>query len=90
MILSSGWCAWLKAAPQELARRISLDAASASSRPPLSRLGVLGEIESILRERQPLYEEVANAQYETESISLESLVDHIAIDYNTWLDEIPS
>ena len=52
---------YLKCEPGELLRRIQGDAASAAHRPNLSSLGGgVEEIEAMLREREPVYEAVAD------------------------------
>jgi shikimate kinase len=83
-IRANGWCVWLKASASELARRIASDRDTAATRPALSQLGVLGEIESILAKRTPLYESVAHASYDTETLPFEELTTTIARDYHAW------
>lgn len=83
-IQDSGWVVWLQARPETLAQRIAGDRSTAERRPSLSNLGVLEEIRSILAKREPLYNLVSHAEYNTESISLETLARGIAEDYQAW------
>lgn len=59
-IRDHGLVVWLRARPEELARRIAHDDATAHARPPLTQAGVIDEIEHVLAERAALYAEVAN------------------------------
>jgi shikimate kinase len=81
LLKSSGWVAWLQASPETLLGRIALDKTTAERRPPLSQLGVLGEIESVLENRLPLYEESADEAFDTEAIEMGALVGEIAEAY---------
>jgi shikimate kinase len=64
-----GFVAWLRARPEELARRLETDPQSLVSRPALTRAGTLGEIARVLAERAPFYEAMADATIETEDQS---------------------
>lgn len=57
-----GVVAWLTADPESIARRISRDAAA---RPALTPAGTLREIADVLRDRTPLYREVADIEIAT-------------------------
>lgn len=81
LLKSSGWVAWLQASPETLVGRIASDKTTAARRPALSQLGVLGEIQSVLEKRLPLYEEAADAAFDTESIEMGTLVSKIAEAY---------
>ncbi|MFO0807449.1 MAG: shikimate kinase AroL [Gemmataceae bacterium] len=56
----SGICIWLAADPQVLWERIEADPITAARRPALTKLPGLAEVERLLREREPLYREVAH------------------------------
>lgn len=83
-IRQSGWVAWLQASPQTLANRISRDLTTNARRPALSKLGVIEEIETILAQRTPLYQSVANATFVSDAVELEHLVDEVYRSYLRW------
>ena len=60
-----GHVVWLKAAPEELARRLASDPAGLAARPALSAAGTLGEIARVLASRTAWYREVAAAEIDT-------------------------
>jgi shikimate kinase len=68
-----GFVAWLRARPDELARRLEADPRSATTRPPLTRAGTVAEIAEVLVERTPFYQETANAIVDTEGESPDSI-----------------
>ncbi|MFN7731417.1 MAG: shikimate kinase, partial [Pirellula sp.] len=59
-IREHGHAVWLVASPGTLAKRIEQDIASGRSRPSLTSLGTLREIETVLAQREPLYRETAD------------------------------
>jgi shikimate kinase len=59
-----GFVVWLTGPPRELARRLD-SGGGAASRPALTSLGTLGEIEQVLAARKPLYESLADVEIET-------------------------
>ncbi|MEN1680978.1 MAG: shikimate kinase [Planctomycetota bacterium] len=61
-----------------LAQRITGDAATGARRPNLTAAGGLAEIEQVLAERQPIYQEVADLQLSTEGRPPEAIADAIA------------
>jgi shikimate kinase len=77
-IRSLGLTVWLQASPEILYERISKDTDTATRRPKLSKLGDLEEIRSILSQRMGWYQEVANLQISTESLSTKEIATHIA------------
>lgn len=83
-IRRTGWVAWLQAAPQTLANRIARDATTNARRPALSKLGVVDEIETILAQRTPLYQSVANATFVSDTVELEQLADDVYRSYLQW------
>jgi shikimate kinase len=64
-LLAHGLVIWLKAEPDELARRLSRDKNAGAERPPLTSAGTLAEIHEVLAARAPLYEELSDLAIET-------------------------
>ena len=64
-----GFVAWLRARPEELARRLETDPRGPTSRPALTPEGTLGEIGRVLAERRHFIEELADTTIETEGKS---------------------
>jgi shikimate kinase len=60
-----GFVVWLRADPSVLVRRLELDGRGLAERPPLTLAGTLAEISTVLEVRTPLYEELADAVFET-------------------------
>ncbi len=84
VIRRSGWVAWLQATPATLAKRIAGDATTNARRPALSKLGVVDEIETILSQRTPLYQSIANATFVSDAVELEQLADDVYRSYLQW------
>lgn len=57
---------WLRASPATIARRVAADATTAGRRPNLTTAGGQAEIELLLRERTPLYQQCAELSFDTE------------------------
>jgi shikimate kinase len=68
---------WLRASVETLAGRIAGDAATQERRPPLTSGGVLAEIDSLLRRREPLYRECAAFAVDTDGRDVHEIVDEI-------------
>lgn len=60
ILKQTGKTVWLTAPPEVLAERIQQDAATKANRPSLTSQGVLGEIQTVLQQRLPLYKEAAD------------------------------
>lgn len=60
---------WLKARKETIMSRITGDARSPEYRPPLTDLPLEKEIETVLRERLPLYEATADQSIEVDDLS---------------------
>ncbi len=60
-----GAVVWLRAAPEELHRRMAADSKSAASRPPLSTTDALTEVRMLLAQRSAWYEELADVEIDT-------------------------
>ncbi|HEX4589121.1 MAG TPA: shikimate kinase, partial [Gemmataceae bacterium] len=57
---TTGYCVWLFGDPATLCRRLDSDPTTASRRPALTDLPGPAEMERLVREREPLYREVAH------------------------------
>jgi shikimate kinase len=75
---AAGVCFFLTAPAQELYRRLSADPRSASTRPPLTELPALAEVERVLAGRQQLYEAMADYVIETAGRTPQQVADQIA------------
>lgn len=77
LIGASGVCVWLTASIDTIVQRIGSDSSSATLRPALSSLAPRDEVETLLREREPLYREVADLIVDTDGKSPEQVADEI-------------
>ena len=68
---------WLQAPPTVIAQRLSTDVHSATQRPSLTGAGLLTEIEQVLAERTPIYQQCATIEVDTENRSPEVIADQI-------------
>jgi shikimate kinase len=73
----SGKVVWLHASPAAIAARMEEDRNTAGQRPPLHGNDSVVEIEEILAERLPLYDEAMHLQVETDDLSLEEEAEYI-------------
>ena len=69
---------WLTATAQTLFSRIYGDKNSASTRPALTDLDPLEEIQFNLNKRETLYRQCADVEFNTENQSLDTIVDQLA------------
>ena len=76
-----GKVVWLRAPAAVLWARINQDAKSPDTRPDLTPGGGLAEVETILREREPLYRGMANHLVDTSPATLEETAEAIEIWY---------
>jgi shikimate kinase len=76
---TSGPVVLLTAPVDVILSRIQADATSHDRRPSLTRLPMREEIEQLLRQREPLYAEVATFGIDTTGRDVDSLVDEILI-----------
>ncbi|MBW2409374.1 MAG: shikimate kinase [Deltaproteobacteria bacterium] len=70
---NSGTLVWLKASPQTIRARLSKDQSTAQTRPALSSKGAIEEIEDILSERMPYYEQATDLSIDTDGLSIEQI-----------------
>ena len=78
----SGKVVWLHASPDTIAARMEADRSTAGQRPPLQGNNSVVEIEEVLAERMPLYDEAMHLQVETDALSLEEVTEGIL----RWLE----
>jgi shikimate kinase len=78
----SGKVVWLHASPDTIAARLEADKSTAGQRPPLYGDDSVVEIEEVLAERLPLYDDVMHLQVETDDLSLEEVAKSIL----RWLE----
>ena len=78
----SGKVVWLHASPDTIAARMEGDRSTAGQRPPLHGNDSVVEIEEVLAERLPLYDEAMHLQVETDELSLEEVTESIL----RWLE----
>lgn len=76
-MMVAGVCVWLKASVAELRKRLAADPAGVSTRPALTTAGVLDEIATVLEQRTPLYESVADFAIATDDHDMAALADQI-------------
>lgn len=74
--LRQGRVVWLRAEPEVIWQRLQTDPSSAQRRPNLAQ-GGLAEIEELLKQRNPLYEECAELTFDTSRQTPEQIVEQI-------------
>ena len=80
----SGKVVWLHASPGTIAARMETDKSTADQRPPLHGNDSVVEIEEVLAERLPLYDEAMHLQVETDDLSVEEVSESII----RWLKKL--
>lgn len=68
---------YLKCEPPELYRRIKADPNSAEARPDLTDQGGFEEVQRVLREREPVYREVADKEFDVTHVNPASAVRYL-------------
>jgi shikimate kinase len=76
---------WLDATSESVRRRLEADPSTAMRRPSLTGGDPFAEVERLLRDREPLYAEVADLRIDTSHISPQEVVDRIA----AWIGSRP-
>jgi shikimate kinase len=71
-----GLVVWLSAPAYELCRRLE-DESEALARPALTAAGTIGEIETVLAARDPLYRKAAHAQVATEGRTADEVAEAV-------------
>lgn len=77
LLRSFGLVVWLKAEPDELARRLEADSQARHGRPSLTSAGTLQEILDVLEARTPLYQAVSHVEVNTQGKPPPEIVDEI-------------
>ncbi len=72
-----GKIVWLRAPAAVLWSRISKDPHTSRTRPNLTASGGLAEVESVLDEREPVYQSIANQIIDTMTMTAEEVADSI-------------
>jgi shikimate kinase len=85
LLRATGLCVWLTGDPATLYGRLLSDPTSRVRRPALTRLPGPAEVERVLREREPLYREVAHLVVATENQSPEAVVSAIL---SAWASQL--
>jgi shikimate kinase len=66
---------YLKADCQVLQKRLEQDPRTDSDRPTLTGRGTLEELKEVMTSRDPLYEEIAEVQFDTSGLDVETVVE---------------
>ena len=77
-LASAGPSVWLTALPETIAQRLAADSSSNQRRPSLTDRGLLGEIEQVLADREPIYRECATLVVDTEARTPLEVAEQIA------------
>lgn len=76
---SSGSVIWLRSRPETIGRRMSADSRTAGMRPALTEQGVMAEIETVLAQREPLYQAAAHFTVDTDTLSIDTWCEQMAV-----------
>lgn len=82
-LAAAGPVVWLTAPAEVLAQRIAADASSGDRRPSLTGLSGLEEVERVLAEREPIYQECATVAVEADGRTPKAIAEEIA----AWLQD---
>ncbi|MDY6953739.1 MAG: shikimate kinase, partial [Thermodesulfobacteriota bacterium] len=74
---NKGWFVLLKADIDTMIQRIQGDEASSEQRPDLLGGDIYEETQTVLRERMPVYEDVADISVDTSQLSIDGVVEKI-------------
>lgn len=80
-----GVIVWLRASAATLLARVNADQQTAALRPALTSLSPTDEMQKVLAERAPLYEQLADLTIETGALTAAEVVEQIA----RWLQQPP-
>jgi len=78
ILKGTGFTVWLQATAEQLAARLTEDEAQGKRRPSLTSLGTLGEIATVLKQREPLYRESSDLILQSANSSAIELASQIA------------
>lgn len=77
----AGRVIWLKVSPQTVRIRMTGDPETLFQRPDLTAVGTMDEIETVLMERQPIYEKAAHLALDTDILDVDTIcrkiIEHI-------------
>ena len=76
-LCQNSYVVWLRAAVDTIAQRLDQDRHTATQRPPLTSLDERTEIQQLLEEREPFYEECADLTVDTDGLSPEEVAGEI-------------
>lgn len=74
---SSGQVIWLRIRHETARIRIAGDRATIAQRPGLTTAGCMDEVESVMRDRAPLYEKASDLTVDTDDLDIETICRHI-------------
>ena len=73
----SGKVVWLHASPRTIAHRMAADKHTGGQRPPLRGRDSIGEIEEILEERMPLYQQAMHFRVDPDGVSPREVAERV-------------
>lgn len=77
-IRSTGYVVWLNCSVNVLASRLSKDQKGGAPRPSLTGLGVVEEIQSVLKVREPIYRDIADCILNADDLTPQQITQEIA------------
>jgi shikimate kinase len=77
----NGWLVWLKAPAKVLRERMAGDRRQGKDRPSLTDQDPLGEIEAVLKQREPIYQKASDWAVDTAGRSIAEITDLILCEY---------
>lgn len=76
-IKRTGICIWLDSDAETLAQRIRNDDSTSDRRPPLTSLGQVDEIRTLLGKRKPLYQAASDHRVDTTGKTIQQVADEV-------------
>lgn len=86
-IRSTGKVVWLNCSVDALAKRLTQDQSRGTLRPSLTGTGVVQEIQSVLRVREPIYRGIADLIVDASALTPEAITQEIVTWWNSLADE---
>lgn len=83
ILRKTGRRVWLKASPERLYSRIAADSSSSERRPSLTDQSGYEEVVNLLRQRQPIYQQMSELIVETDGLSPDQVVEEIVDWWNS-------
>lgn len=77
MMQTGGPLIWLQASPETIRKRLLHDRQSEQTRPALTSKGLIDEIGTMLKTRNPYYHRATHLSVETDRLSITEICDHI-------------